>query len=36
MPPPPTSRVRTRDILRISPTPAYVPGGAGFGLAIRF
>lgn len=36
MPPPPSSRVRTRDILRISPTPAYVPGGAGFGLAIRF
>lgn len=36
MPPPPSSSVRTRDILRVSPTPAFVPGGAGLGLAIRF
>lgn len=35
-PPPATSRVRTRDILRVSPTPTFVPGGAGLGFKIRF
>ncbi len=32
----PTSRARTRDILQVSPAPAYVPGGAGFGVSLRF
>lgn len=32
----PTSRVRTRDILEIRPRPAFVPGGAGFGLSLHF
>ena len=34
--PAPTSRVRTRDILRVAPAPAYIPGGAGFGVTLRF
>jgi hypothetical protein len=35
-PSPPSGRVRTRDILRVSPAPAYIPGGAGFGVSLRF
>jgi hypothetical protein len=27
---------RTRDILRVSPAPAYIPGGAGLGVSLRF
>jgi len=32
----PTSRLRTRDILQVRPRPAYLPGGAGFGLSLHF
>ena len=32
----PTSRLRTRDILQLRPRPTYLPGGAGFGLALHF
>lgn len=32
----PSSRVRTRDILRVRPRPALVPGGAGFGVSLEF
>jgi hypothetical protein len=32
----PTSRVRTRDILRLHPRPAFIPGGAGLGFDLRF
>jgi hypothetical protein len=32
----PSSRVRTRDILRVRPRPAMVPGGAGFGVTLEF
>lgn len=32
----PRARLRTRDILRVAPAPAFVPGGAGLGLRIGF
>ncbi|HEY8379158.1 MAG TPA: hypothetical protein VIK91_21845 [Nannocystis sp.] len=32
----PSSRLRSRDILRLSPAPAYVPGGGGLGVTLRF
>lgn len=35
-PGPPSSRLRDRDTLRLSPAPAYVPGGGGLGFKLRF
>jgi len=32
----PSSRLRSRDILRAAPVPALLPGGAGLGVHIRF
>jgi hypothetical protein len=32
----PSSRVRTRDILQVRPHPAFLPGGAGLGVSLRF
>lgn len=32
----PSSQLRSRDILRLSPAPAFIPGGAGFGVKLRF
>lgn len=32
----PSSRLRTRDILRAAPAPALIPGGAGLGVNVRF
>jgi len=34
--PRPRSRTRTRDILQAAPAPAYIPGGGGLGLTLRF
>jgi hypothetical protein len=35
-PPAPRSRAPARDILRVSPAPAYIPGGGGFGVSLKF
>lgn len=32
----PSSRLRRRDILRAAPAPAFIPGGAGLGVYVRF
>lgn len=30
------SRIDTRDILRVTPAPAFIPGGGGLGVSLRF
>jgi len=30
------SRIDTRDILRVAPAPAFIPGGGGLGVSLRF
>ena len=34
--PRPSSRTRTHDILHVAPAPAYIPGGGGLGMTLRF
>ncbi len=34
--PRPSSRIRTRDILQAAPAPAFIPGGGGLGVILRF
>ena len=35
-PPARRSRIETRDILRVAPAPAFIPGGGGLGVSLRF